>query len=143
MVFSNGPGCILHSVTLSKLLHIIKEKALGTSLNILDPRSTEYSKMVDTSRNKREKEASGKIFDWHDLLVKVIRTHKLTVYLCSLWPGSSLHNVDFYNPWSTSGVITPETFDQLQSRSCPGEVMHWLDKRAVRSNLHIKSHATH
>ena len=77
MVFINGPGCILHSVSY----------ILGTRLNILVPRSTEYSKMVDTSRNKREKEASGKIFDWHDLLVKVIRTHKLTVYLCSLWPG--------------------------------------------------------
>jgi len=43
--------------------------------------------MADTSSNEEEKEASGRVFDFTSA-----RSYKLTVFMCSLKPGSSLHN---------------------------------------------------
>ena len=90
--------------------------------------------MADTSRNEKEKEASGKIFDWHDQLDHICTIITSLQCICVVY-GLAVYyiNMSIYNPVSipVSGVITPETFDQLQSRSCPGHAKS--DKRAVRS----------
>lgn len=133
---SNTQQCasILHST----YHHITKENALGTMMNIWFPSvptSPEYSKNgghVEKWKRKRSLRQNIRLA-W-SARSYLYDHNKLTVYLCSLWPGSLLHKyVDLYYPVSipVSSVITPETFDQLQSRSCPGHAKS--DKRAVRS----------